>query len=100
MWKEQGGGGEEVEKGSLTLVKEIWDPLLAVKCKSLLKMPRMSLRSFSSTSNPHLSSPNCFFTFFMTKITILCTPRFALQVGEISDLVFTDSGVHIIERIE
>lgn len=25
---------------------------------------------------------------------------FALEVGEISDLVFTDSGVHIIERIE
>eukprot|EP00026_Physarum_polycephalum_P010838 Phypoly_transcript_11019.p1 GENE.Phypoly_transcript_11019~~Phypoly_transcript_11019.p1 ORF type:complete len:215 (+),score=41.43 Phypoly_transcript_11019:346-990(+) len=25
---------------------------------------------------------------------------FALQVGEISDLVFTESGVHIIERIE
>jgi len=25
---------------------------------------------------------------------------FLLQVGEISDIVFTDSGVHILERIE
>ncbi len=63
----------------------IWVGSEKMKCKSHLKLPRM----FSSFISKRTSIRNSI---------IFLLIRYALAVGELSDIVDTDSGLHIIYR--